>query len=54
MTVLGAAAGALAVAGLGGAAAMYRWFPGRPVGTVTVPRQRAASPIETRESVQSN
>ncbi|MGW0329818.1 MFS transporter [Nocardia sp. NPDC003183] len=54
VTVLGAAAGALAVAGLGGAAAMYRWFPGRPVVAVAVPRQPAASPNETRESVESS
>ncbi|TCJ93308.1 putative MFS family arabinose efflux permease [Nocardia alba] len=52
VTVLGVAAGALAVAGLGGAAAMYRWFPGRPV--VAVVAQRAPSPKETRESVESN
>ena len=37
VTVLGAAAGALAVAGVGGAAAMYRWFPGRPVAPIAVP-----------------
>ncbi|MFF2397669.1 MFS transporter [Nocardia sp. NPDC058114] len=54
VTVLGAAAGALAVAGLGGAAAMYRWFPGRPVVAVVVPRKPAASPNETRESVESS
>ncbi|MGW6123735.1 MFS transporter [Nocardia sp. NPDC055165] len=54
VTVLGAAAGALAVAGLGGAAAMYRWFPGRPVVAVAVPRKPAASPNETRESVESS
>ncbi|MFD3429526.1 MFS transporter [Nocardia fluminea] len=52
VTVLGVAAGALAVAGLGGAAAMYRWFPGRPVVAVTMPP--AESPKETRESVESN
>ncbi|MFC9476346.1 MFS transporter [Nocardia sp. NPDC055002] len=54
VTVLGAAAGALAVAGLGGAAAMYRWFPGRPVAAVTGSSQPAASPNETRESVESS
>ncbi|WP_409348718.1 MFS transporter [Nocardia fluminea] len=52
VTVLGVAAGALAVAGLGGAAAMYRWFPGRPVVAVTMPP--AERPKETRESVESN
>ncbi|MFD3464600.1 MFS transporter [Nocardia fluminea] len=52
VTVLGVAAGALAVAGVGGAAAMYRWFPGRPVVAVTMPP--AESPKETRESVESN
>ncbi|MEV6226094.1 MFS transporter [Nocardia fluminea] len=52
VTVLGVAAGALAVAGLGGAAAMYRWFPGRPIVAVTMPR--AESPKGTRESVESN
>ncbi|MGW5923700.1 hypothetical protein ACWFPY_32320 [Nocardia fluminea] len=52
VTVLGVAAGALAVAGLGGAAAMYRWFPGRPVGAVTMPPTE--SPKETREPVESN
>lgn len=36
VTVLGAAAGTLAVAGLGGAAAMYRWFPGRVTASVSV------------------
>ncbi|MFI1241308.1 MFS transporter [Nocardia salmonicida] len=54
VTVLGAAAGALAVAGLGGAAAMYRWFPGRPVATVAVPEQKTAGLREPRESVDSN
>ncbi|MFJ2668589.1 MFS transporter [Nocardia fluminea] len=52
VTVLGVAAGALAVAGLGGAVAMYRWFPGRPVGAVTMPPTE--SPKGTRESVESN
>ncbi|WP_455710022.1 MFS transporter [Nocardia salmonicida] len=54
VTVLGAAAGALAVAGLGGAAAMYRWFPGLPVAPVAVPEQKTAGLREPRESVDSN
>ncbi|MEV0543365.1 MULTISPECIES: MFS transporter [Nocardia] len=54
VTVLGAAAGALAVAGLGGAAAMYRWFPGRPVAPIAVPEQKTAGLREPRESVDSN
>lgn len=46
VTVLGAAAVAMSVAGAAGAGAMYRWFPGRPPTSVPEPAPAAES-VET-------
>ncbi|MFF2088166.1 MFS transporter [Nocardia sp. NPDC058176] len=48
VTVLGAAAVAMSVAGVGGAAAMYRWFPGLPA-----PQTSVREPAPKSESVDS-